>query len=137
MKKVVAFALCFAFVLLITGCSSIKHPYVQEYVVGQGNINGNVDIEDFYERDKRFEIGATKDGYAVFKNPDEAWNALIENYADGLNLIQNENNLEPISKDNYKMYLVLGAQNESGAEEEREQAHFVSRFLDIYENSFE
>lgn len=126
--------------LLLAGCGSagkITHPYVQEYVPGQGNIKGNVSTEDFMERDARFEIGADKDGYAVFKNPDEAYNALLENYADGLSLIQKERKLGAISKKNYADYQIYGFQVTTGSEDSQQQAHFISRFFDIYENSFE
>ena len=114
----------------------VKNPYVQEYVAGQGNIKGAVNVEDFYERDHRFEIGATEDGYAVFKDPDKAYAALLENYQEGLSLIQKEYKLFSISKLNYSSYQIYGWQTTTGSEEARQQAKFVSSFFDIYENSF-
>lgn len=123
-------------VLLLFSCSSVKHPYTQEYHAGQGNIKGNVDVDDFLKRDERFEIGAAKDGTAVFKDPDNAYQALLENYAEGLDLIQSEMKLEPVSQKNYQDYKTFGWQVTSGTEAAREQAQFISRFFDIYENSF-
>ncbi len=139
MKGIAGIILCFLFLFSLTACgkSEIKHPYEQEYVAGQGNIKGNVNTEDFYMRDKRFSIGATKDGYAVFKNPGEAYDALLENYSDGLKLIQEEFNLGNISLDNYQEYKTYGWQVTTGTEDTQEQAHFVASFFDIYENSFD
>ena len=56
--------------------NKVTNPCVQDYVAGQGNIRGNVNVEDYYERDARFAIGAGEDGYAVFKDPGEAFAAL-------------------------------------------------------------
>lgn len=114
----------------------VKNPYVQEYVAGQGNIKGNINIEDFYERDHRFEIGATADGYAVFKDPNKAYFALLENYSGGISLIQKEYKLLWISRLTYPSYQIYGWQTTTGSEEARRQAQFVSSFFDIYENSF-
>jgi len=49
--------------------SRASFKYSQEYIVGQGNIKGEVDIEYFSNRGKDFGIVANKNGYAVFKNP--------------------------------------------------------------------
>lgn len=131
--------MCSLFVLLLTACgnSEIKRPYEQEYVAGQGNIKGNINTEDYYARDERFSIGATKDGYAVFKDPEAAYDALLENYSDGVKLIQEEYSLEDISQYNYQNYKIYGWQVTTGTEDAQEQAHFVSSFFDIYENSFD
>lgn len=137
MKK--ATAALISLIILVIALSFIgrvKNPYVQEYVAGQGNIKGDVNVEDFYERDPRFEIGATEDGYAVFKDPDKAYAALLENYREGLSLIQKEYKLFRISKLNYSSYQIYGWQTTTGSEEARQQAKFVSSFFDIYENSF-
>ena len=139
MKKMTGIVLCFIFVFSLTACSqvAVKHPYTQEYVAGQENIKGNVNAEDFYARDERFEIGATKDGYAVFKNPEDAYDALLENYSDGLKLIQETYDLEEVSPHNYQKYMTYGWQVTTGTEEAQEQAHFITSFFDIYEGSFD
>ena len=88
------------------------------------------------KHDKRFEIGASSEGYAVFKDPDAAFDALLEKYSDGLKLIQKENNLPYISKNNYDQYKICGMDITTGSKKEREQVNFIEEFLDIYENSF-
>ncbi len=139
MKRIMGMVLSFLFVFSVTACnqSKITHPYDQEYVAGLGNIKGNVNTKDFYERDERFAIGATKDGYAVFKSPKDAYDALLENYSDGLKLIQAEYNLGEVSPNNYQGYKTYGWQVTTDAEEAQEQARFVTSFFDIYENSFD
>ena len=139
MKRTIVSIICLVFACSLSACANgkIRHPYEQEYIAGQGNIKGNVDTADFYERDERFEIGATKDGYAVFKDPDQAYEALLENYSEGLKLIADEHQLNPVSKDNYQAYKKYGTQITSGSPEAQEQACFISKFFDIYENSYD
>ncbi len=137
--------LCFLCLVLavfsLTACVSnsvvdIPFPYTQEYVAGKGNIKGSVDIDAYNKIDERFAIGANKDGYAVFKDPDAAYEALLEKYSDGINLIQREFDLDDLSKDNYSEYKIYGWQVLTGTEEEIAQSEFISRFFDIYENSY-
>ncbi len=137
MKKIFTAALCLALLVCLAACNIIRNPAVQEYTPGHGNIKGNVDTADFYERDARFEIGATKDGYAVFKSPYDAYTALTEKYSDGLELIRSEFDLEPITRSEYDLYKAYGWQVAAGSAEAQEQARFVTSFFDIYENSFE
>ena len=129
-----------ALILILAACSSqgkVKNLATQEYIVGTGNIKGNVDVEKYLKIDHRFDIGADKDGMAVFKDPHKAYQALIEKYSDGISLIQNEFDLEDMSENSYEAYKTYGWQVETGTEEEKNQAKFVSGFFDIYENSFE
>ncbi len=41
-RKIRKLLLCLP-VLLLVSCSSVRHPYTQEYHAGQGNIKGNVE----------------------------------------------------------------------------------------------
>ena len=50
-----------ALILILTSCNSqgkVKNPATQEYIVGTGNIKGNVDVDKYLKIDQRFEIGA-------------------------------------------------------------------------------
>ena len=116
------------------GNSDLK--YSQEYVAGEGNIKGDVNMEYFSNRGEEFEIGANKYGYAVFKDLEKALAKLKADYKDGILLIQKEFNLAPLSQFNYNLYGTFGWQVTTGSKEEKEQADFVSSFVDIYENSF-
>lgn len=110
--------------------------YSQEYVIGQGNIVGEVKIERFEARGAAFEIGANKYGYAVFKNPDKAFRTLKKEYAKAIKLIRKEFNLLPLTKATYQLYKTYGRQVTTGTQEEKEAARFVAQFMDIFENSF-
>ena len=127
------------YILGVEVCSSsptIQYPSVQEYVAGQGNIKGNVPVEEYISISEDFAIGANKHGYAVFKDPEKALAKLFELYSDGINLIQTAHDLEPLSVDNCGDYKIYGSQVTTGTEEEQQQAIFVAKFLDIYENSY-
>ena len=54
-----------------------------------------------------------------------------------MTLIKDEMKLDSISKNNYQDYKTYRWQVTTGSKDEQEQAHFVSLFFDIYENSFE
>jgi len=147
MKKLIALVLGLVCVLGLVGCGqsennspAIQYPSVQEYVAGQGNIKGNVPVEEYISISEDFAIGADKDGYAVFKDPEKALSTLLELYSDGINLIQTEFDLEPLSHDTYDAYKEYGWQitafGTQGTAEEREQVVFVEKFIDIYENSY-
>ena len=110
--------------------------YTQIYIQNEGNIKGNVDINKFGKIDKDFDIGANKYGMAVFKNPRKAFKTLKKKYKKVIKLIQKEFNLPPLSNFTYKGYKIYGWQVTKGSKKDKEQARFVSSFLDIYENSF-
>ena len=110
--------------------------YSQIYVTEYSNIKGNVDVNKFGKINIDFDIGANKYGYAVFKNPNKAFNRLKKDYSKGIELIQKEFNLLPLNNFTYKNYKTYGWQVTTGTAEEKEQARFVSSFLDIYNNSF-
>lgn len=122
--------------LFLTAAPQVKRPCVQEYVAGQGNIKGDVDAEKYLEIDERLAVGADQDCWAVFKNPAAALNALEEKCPAGLKLIRKEYGLSPFISLDHESYKIYGWQVAAGTEEEREQARFVSQFMDIYENSF-
>lgn len=61
---------------------------------------------------------------------------LKELYAEGIKVIKKEFRLSNLNQRNYTEYKTFGWQVTSGSEDEKEQARFVSGFLDIYENSF-
>lgn len=110
--------------------------YSQIYVTEYSNIKGNVDVNKFGKINIDFDIGANKYGHAVFKNPNKAFNRLKKDYSKGIELIRKEFNLLPLNNFTYKNYKTYGWQVTTGTAEEKEQARFVSSFLDIYNNSF-
>mgnify|MGYP005817558919 CR=1 FL=1 len=139
MRRSLALILSLTFVLVLVGCDRQGNDalaYSQEYVVGQGNIKGEVDTQKYLDISEDFAIGANQYGYAVFKSPDKAFEKMTELYADGIELIQTEFDLEKLTEKNYGSYKTYGWQVATGTQEQREQARFVTGFLDIYGNSF-
>lgn len=122
--------------LLTNPVTSVRNPWVKEYVPGAEGILGDVDKEKFENVSEDFAIGADQYGRAVFKDPQKAFDTFVVLYAEGIALIQEQNDLPPISNGNYSAYKTFGWQTTSGPEEAQEQAAFVTKFLDIYENSF-
>lgn len=130
-------------VVCISGASFIDNQvkkqallYSQEYVVGKPGIRGNVDVQQYVAIHQNFVIGANKYGFPVFKKPEKALDTLKELYPDAIALIQAEFDLDELTASTCQLYKIYGAQVETGTQEEIEQAHFVAKFLDIYENSF-
>ena len=106
-----------------------KHRAVQEYVPGQGNVRGNVDAAAWAELCPEFEIGATAEGIAVFKDPAAAWRQFTRLYSAQIRQVRKENRLLPLTRLTWLPYQKYGWQT-SG------DCAIVSRFLDIYENSY-
>ena len=116
---------------------NITNPYTQEYIIGKSNIKGEVDVEKYSNISKDLEIGANKEGYAVFKDPHKAFKYVKENYKIGIRLIKKQFYLGDLSNKNYKEYKTYGSQvTYDISEGQMYQAFFISDFLDIYENSF-
>lgn len=125
---------CFSVIAFIFYDNRFK--YSQEYIPGTSNIKGNVDVASFLEKGEEFAIGANQYGYAVFKNPNKAFEKLKKDYKKGIALIKKEYDLEDLSQDNYNLYKIYGWQVETGDDESKEEARFITSFMDIYENSF-
>lgn len=127
----------FGIYIFKSSCKDLGLQYSQEYIAGTRNIKGNVDTKYFTDISLDFEIGANRDGYAVFKNPDAAFARLISDYKAGIDLIQREYGLSPLSETDYELYKAYGWQVTTGTEQEKKQASFISGFMDIYENSYQ
>ncbi len=124
-------AVCF-----LTDPVTVRNPWVREYEPGAEDCIGNVDKMLYESISADFAIGADKYGRAVFKDPEKAFETMKELYADGIALIREEQDLGTLSRRNYVLYKKFGWQVTTGTALERDQAAFVTRFLDIYENSF-
>lgn len=111
--------------------------YSQEYIAETANIKGHVDKKYFSDRGEAFEIGANRYGTAVFKDPEAAFSALQVSNQKGIERIQKEFDLSSLSQSSYGQYKTYGWQVTTGTQEERQQADFVTAFMDIYENSFQ
>lgn len=131
-------------IILIAVIFYMKNPhydrnkkYIKEYTVGEKGIRGSVDVAQFGDN-SAYEIGANKEGYAVFKNPDKAFHQMKIDFAKGIAAIKKENNLYFFVRWNFEVYAEYGWQlTETDDEEAIKQAAQLSAYLDIYENSFD
>lgn len=115
-------------------CYGLK--YTQEYIPGTGNIKGNVDRGDLLKYGEKFDIGANVNGYAVFKNPDEAFEEMKRLFPHGIKAIQREFKLGSLTKRNFKVFATYSFELTSATDEEIREARALGLILDIYENSF-
>ncbi len=72
----------------------------------------------------------------VFVDTDAAFDAILEDCADGFAYLAEAFNHPVITKNNYEWYKTHGWQTDAGDKAVREQCEEISRFFDIYENSF-
>ncbi|MEH6944732.1 hypothetical protein [Bacillus sp. JJ722] len=84
-----------------------------------------------------YEIGANVFNMPIFKDHDAAFEQALVDYKEGIASIAKESDLEPINQNNYKRYKILPTKNPSEDEAVFEQKVEITKFLDIYENSFE
>lgn len=113
---------------LLVGCSSSKTDVVMEYDVSQ--------LPSDFGGDEVYTIGLNSKGMPVFVYPDRAFEQALKDYKDGFKAIQREFYLLPVSHFTWKDYKAYGWQLSSEDEAIVEQGYEISRFFDIYENSF-
>ena len=116
---------------------SKDHAFTQFYIPYTSTIKGELDVMKYINLSPDFAIGANQYGYAVFINPDRAFQRLVKDYQKGIQLIKKEFKLPKLNKNNFTKYEIYGAQVTMGSEEEKKEARLVSSILDIYENSFD
>jgi len=83
-----------------------------------------------------YKIGMNVYGMPVFVDSDAAFDAILEDCADGFACLAKEFDLTAVTKHNYETYKTYGWQTGVSDEAVRKQCAEISRFLDIYENSF-
>ena len=112
----------------------MTNPCVQDYIAGQGNIKGNVNVEDYYERDERFAIGAGEDGCRRFQGSRQGFPRCAKTIRKAFRSFERSF----ICSRAFKAQLPL-LQNLTGgpqAARKRRANRPSSSFFDIYENSF-
>ena len=110
-----------------------RNYYTQEYTAGTKGIKGNVNVSKFTDISEDFAIGANSNGYAVFKNPSKAFKTFEKMYADDIQSLKDEFGLKDFNKKTYHDYMTYGWQVNTGTEESKNQAAFVTQVLDIYD----
>lgn len=101
---------------------------VDEYDVSQ--------LSSDFGGDEAYKIGVNKDEKPVFVDPDAAFKQAVIDYKEGFKAIQEEYYLFPITKLNWRSYGYYGWQLTHEDEDIIDQGYEISRFFEIYKNSF-
>ncbi|NLT15280.1 MAG: hypothetical protein GXY05_13170, partial [Clostridiales bacterium] len=83
-----------------------------------------------------YQIGTNAYGMPVFEDTDAAFDAILEDCADGFAYLERELDLPAVTKSSYEAYKTYGWQTDASDEAVRKQCVEISQFFDIYENSF-
>ncbi len=100
-----------------------------------------VDKNKFELISSDFEIGATEEGYAVFKDPNKAFETFKVLYKEELSYVKRDNLIIlPICYSNLNKYSIYCMNSYDKVLEEDEtfanRIKFIMEFIDIYENSY-
>ncbi|WP_285397329.1 hypothetical protein [Lysinibacillus sp. fls2-241-R2A-57] len=126
MKKLIIISI--VLLTLLTACNS-SSKVVNDYDTSQ--------LSADFGDNEAYAIGANAKGMPIFKNHKKALQQAQVDYEKGFAATAKEYDLKPISQKNYKDYKTLAWQLETKDETVVQQGVMISKFLDIYENSFE
>lgn len=130
MKRYYAIVLIMSIMLMITACGNSNGEVVGEYDTSE--LRG-----DFIKSgNDAYDIGVNKDGMPIFKDNDKAFNQALIDYADGFSAIQKEFDLKAIGEKSWEEYATYGWQLSTDDKDILKQGKEITRFFDIYENSF-
>lgn len=114
--------------LCLVGCMNPQNVAIDEYDVSQ--------LTSDFGGAEAYEIGKNKEGKPVFVNPDAAFKQIVVDYKEGFQAIQEEYHLFPITKLTWRGYGYYGWQLTHEDEVIIDQGYEISRFFEIYKNSF-
>lgn len=105
-----------------------QHVAVADYDVSQ--------LPSDFGGDEAYEIGMNKGGKPVFVHPDAAFKQIVIDCKEGFQAIQEEYYLFPITKLTWRGYGYYGWQLTHEDDDIIDQGYEISRFFEIYKNSF-
>lgn len=118
----------FSIIFLVSCENRFLAIVVDEYDVSKLSVD--------FGHNEAYEIGANIEGMPIFKDSKKALDQAKLDYKAGFEAVATEYNIEPISHKNYKDYKVYAWQVPIKNKAVQEQGVEISKFLDIYENSF-
>jgi len=127
MKHSMKMMICIALLTFLAACNS-PSKVVNDYDTSQ--------LSTDFGDNEAYEIGANAQGMPIFKDHMKALQQAQIDYKQGFDATVVEYDLLPINNENYRDYMKLAWQLEVKDEMIKQQGVMVSKFLDIYENSF-
>ena len=124
MKILLSILIC----LCLGGCMNPQNVAIDEY-------DTTLLASDF-GGDEAYKIGVSIEGKPVFIDPNAAFDQATKDYKEGFKAIQEEYYLFPITKLNWRSYGYYGWQLSHEDETIIDQGYEISRFFEIYKNSF-
>lgn len=119
----------FTIILLVSCTNQSLSTVVDEYDVSK--------LSHDFGDNKAYEIGANVEGMPIFKDTQKALKQAKVDYKEGFEAVAKEFKLEPISHHNYQDYKKYAWQITVKDNNLQQEGVEISKFLDIYENSFE
>ncbi|MCH1624536.1 hypothetical protein [Fredinandcohnia quinoae] len=117
-------------IMLLTACDNQSlATVVDKYDVSKLSVD--------FGNNEAYEIGANSEGMPIFKDAKAALKQAKSDYVEGFKAVAEEFELEPISHDNFQEYKTYGWQITVMDKNIQQQGVDITKFLDIYENSFE
>lgn len=116
-------------IIFLVSCNKSLATVVDDYDISK--------LSSDFGENEAYAIGANVDGMPIFKDTKKALKQAKIDYQEGFEAIAMEFDLEPISHKNFNDYKKLGWQITIKDKNVSQQCVEISKFFDIYENSFE
>ncbi|MCF0149195.1 MAG: hypothetical protein HUJ77_12460 [Clostridium sp.] len=126
MKRLLIIFFSLSLIFTLTSCSNSSAKVVREYT-GSASFGDN----------EAYALGENSEGIPIFKDTDKAFSQALMDYKDGFKAIEEQYDLNPVSKKNWKEYKTYGWQLNTEDSDIIKQGVSISTFFDFYENSFE
>jgi len=127
MNKIKVFILI-SLSILLTACNS-PSKVVDDYDTSK--------LSTDFGGNEAYEIGANAKGMPIFRDVNEAFKQAQIDFKQGFEAISKEYELDPVNQTNYQDYKTYGWQLETKDETVKQQGIMITKFFDIYENSFD
>lgn len=125
MKKGIKIIFSSSLIFLLFSCGNSLGEVVGEY---KGDI--------YFGESVSYDLGVNKENIVIFKDIDKAFEEILKEEEPAFKEIEKQFNLKPISKDNWQGYKTYGWQLVTEDEDLKDSASRITKFFDIYENSF-
>ncbi|MGM9928377.1 MAG: hypothetical protein ACI35P_10565 [Bacillus sp. (in: firmicutes)] len=121
-------------VMMVVALTFLTACHFSSKVVGEYDTSR---LSEDFGNEGAYEIGANIAGMPVFKDTEKALQQAQIDFRKGFEATAEEYSLEPVSHSNYKDYKTYAWNLGTKDEIAKQQGIMITKFMDIYENSFE